>query len=355
MPITLDLTDTTPADIVVQPSPLLEFMAAMHAFTEHDHHPEHQSVAAQLQTGLGDELVERAHYYSPLWSRFRCRLFFVRGIGLASFEAQVADVRAMSDQGFAELAAEGILGMGRTVDHVELLAEPEAFVNTCRRRSSARAELAERLVEDVADFREQLLLFLERAWDAAVRNVWTRSAPTLAATAERIRLQLDDDVIQTVARLSPTAAVIGNSSRIRFDKLDTINFSVHDAPLVLVPSVMHAPHLTIKRAPKGELAIIFPGGAGQDELSLDQLRQRLQCFGSPLRMGILRHLLGEPLSSSELSLRLGIEATQVSRALSRLRSSGIIVSERTGGVISHHADVEAIRRLGLDVLATIMR
>lgn len=355
MPITIDLTRATPDSVVVQPSPLLELMAAMHVLTEADHHPDQVEAASGLRSALGEELVEQVHYYSPLWSRYRCRLFFVRGGASGSIDHYLDDLRMLPMPQFASLAAEGVLGMGRSANHQTLLADSESFIAACRQRSSARAELAERLVTDQEGLRRELLTFLENIWTTEFHNTWNDSFPQIAGAVERTRSRLGEGVVKTVAGLSPTSTTVGDGQRVRFDKLDTINFALDHKPLILVPSIFHSPHLTVKRTPTGELAVLFPAGTVQNELALDELRQRLQCFESPLRMGILRHLLGEPLSSSELSLRLGVEATQISRALSKLRSNEVIHSERSTGVIRHHADIEVIRRLGLDVLATIMR
>lgn len=209
MPITLDLTSTTVADVFVQPSPLLEFMAAMHVLTEVDHHPDQRDRAALLRSQLGEDLMIEVHYYAPLWARYRSRMFFARGRENGTLEQQLLELRMMAEAQFTELAAEGALGMGRSADHVALLADGAGLVEMCRRRSSARADLAEALIVDPSAFRLKLLDFITHAWEVGVRDLWLESAPAMAAVAERIARQLQQGIVETIASLSPTASVIG--------------------------------------------------------------------------------------------------------------------------------------------------
>jgi hypothetical protein len=50
---------------------------------------------------------------------------------------------------------------------------------------------------------------------------------------------------------------------------------------------------------------------------------------SPARMELCRHLLGEPITTSELAARLGSSEPQVSRALRTLRDAGLCAPPET--------------------------
>jgi DNA-binding transcriptional ArsR family regulator len=95
--------------------------------------------------------------------------------------------------------------------------------------------------------------------------------------------------------------------------------------------------------------------ATSEQISLRQLHDRLSALASPGRMELCRHLLGEPITTSELARRVGLADTQVSRTIRQLREAGLIGSERDGKYIYHRLATRTVLQLGQDVLATIMR
>lgn len=60
-------------------------------------------------------------------------------------------------------------------------------------------------------------------------------------------------------------------------------------------------------------------------------------------------------ATAELAARLGSTTTQVSRTVRQLREAGLVRSERDGKLVSHRLATDVLRRLGDDVLATVMR
>ncbi|WP_246555008.1 ArsR/SmtB family transcription factor [Streptomyces paradoxus] len=72
-------------------------------------------------------------------------------------------------------------------------------------------------------------------------------------------------------------------------------------------------------------------------------------------MELCRHLLGEPITTSELAARLGSSEPQVPRALRTLRDAGLVRPTREGKLVRHRPATDVIRRLGNDVLATVAR
>jgi DNA-binding transcriptional ArsR family regulator len=160
-----------------------------------------------------------------------------------------------------------------------------------------------------------------------------------------------------LAELLPTAARVGPGERVRLDKLQTDEVKVAPRALVLVPSARVWPHLTIKNE-RGSCVVVQYAARGTNpagELTLRDLHDRLMALNSPARMELCRHLLGEPITTSELAARLGSTEPQVSRALRTLRDAGLVRSTRDGKLVRHRLATDVVQRLGHDVLATVAR
>ncbi|MCI9889414.1 helix-turn-helix transcriptional regulator [Micrococcales bacterium 31B] len=355
MVVTLDLRSTPPSAVTVQGSPLIETMALLHLVTEREHHVEQRAVIEATYSALPPAVFAQVEAFAPLWSRLRCRLFFpLDARSLPEWEPQLAALEGLDLASFTTLAAEGVLGLGRRGQHADLIARPGDFVAACRARATARGDLAQRLVDDPQRFRGDLLGLLHEVWEAAGARDWVQSRPRLERAAEQARDDLQRDLATAFANLSDTAEVAG-PGRVAFDKLDTFSLAPGAQPLYVIPSLLHAPHLTIKSGEGRPLTVVYPVGRAPEQLSLQALQSRLEALASPFRMRLLRHLLSEAQTTSELALRLAVDDSQVSRALSLLRKAGVVHSVRSGGTLLHHADAVTLRRLGVDVVRTILR
>ncbi len=360
----LDVSTAGPRDVVVAPSPLVELMSTLHVLAEPEHHPEATSwidaASARMSPATQQELV----LFTPLWARYRCRLFFPLALPLATgLDAELARLGELDTKTFVELMAQGVIGMLRfdIPGAAELLAggEPAAtFVRNCARRSYARGELARLLVTDPAGCRDRLLDLLQRLSDEFFAETWSGIRSGLEQDAAVLRRELDRrELVAVLAGLHPTAGRMGTSGKIRFDKLQREEAVVGPRPLVLIPSIRVWPHLTVKTDHPSCVVVHYAvrSSAPFGELSLRELQGRLSAFTSPGRMEVCRHLLSEPITTSELATRLGWSNPQVSRTLRQLRDAGLVQSRRDGRLVRHRLDIEVVRRLGDDLLATIMR
>lgn len=355
MSITLDVASTDVANVRVGPSPLAELMATLHVLTSTDHHPESSQLIQNVTSHLDQSVRNSIWSFAPLWSRLRCRLFFpLEGTPDASWDVELKRIRQLNIDDFADIAAEGILGLGRKADAPNPRDKQQQFLSSCARRSSERYELAARLVADASTFREELLEFLHTCWGAFMEDIWYQTYPSLARSSFLVRETLQQGVSAALQSLSPTATTL-SGGRVRFDKLDTATVTVANRPLYLVPSRHTWPHLTIKHNFALPAVIFYPIVEASDHLSMRELIYRLSALNSVLRLEICRHLLGEPITTSELGIRLGIAESQVSRALTQLRSSGLVVSERIDGQLRHRVEIATVKKLGIDVLMTITR
>ncbi|MGW1146741.1 DUF5937 family protein [Streptomyces sp. NPDC002454] len=203
------------------------------------------------------------------------------------------------------------------------------------------------------------MLEVLRAADAAFfAEDWRSLRPALEDHAREVRRRLATrSPAQVLAELLPTAVRVGPGERVRLDKLQIDEVKVAPRPLVLVPSARVWPHLTVKDEHPSCVVVQYAvrGSAPDEQLTLRDLHQRLMALTSPARMELCRHLLGEPITTSELAARLGSSEPQVSRALRTLREAGLVRSTRDGKLVRHRLATDVIRRLGQDVLATVAR
>ncbi|MPY58381.1 ArsR/SmtB family transcription factor [Streptomyces spongiae] len=388
MSIVLDLGGLGPADVVAGPSALSELMASLHVLAEPEHHPEAAGWAARAAAadpGLRDELS----VFAPLWARFRCRLFFPflpRTPPLAaSLDEELAAIEALPAEDFLELVAPGVLGTSaQPVPPARELragtAAAEDYARRCLRRSYARGELARQLVTAPLELRDRLLEVLRAADTAFFAEDWRTLRSPLEDHARDVRRRLATlplgappaegwgtsaggtptslrSPADVLTELLPTAARVGPGERVRLDKLQIDEVKVAPRPLVLVPSARVWPHLTVKPEHPSCVVVQYAarGTTPAEQLTLRDLHHRLMALTSPARMELCRHLLGEPITTSELAARLGSSEPQVSRALRTLRDAGLLRSTRDGKLVRHRLATDVIQRLGHDVLATVAR
>jgi DNA-binding transcriptional ArsR family regulator len=362
--ITLDVRSAQPADVHVGRSPLAELMTVLHILAEPDHHPEAQRWAQRLLgTALDDALTDEMSVLSPLWARLRCRLLFPLDAPLdKSFEDELRHLEKLSLEEFVGLCTQGVLGFLEAVPAARtLLDEPtaaRAYVTQCERRSFRRGALAYDLVRSPESVRSRLIGFLRDCGSAFFGSEWRLLHDRLEPAVARLRTDVRRrDLAEVLAGLSPTAVVSKDGSKVRYDKLAIAEIPIGPRPLLLIPSVHGWPHLTVKDEKPFPVVVQFAALEGQaaEQLTLRQLHDRLSALASPGRMELCRHLLGEPITTSELAQRLGLADTQVSRSIRQLREAGLIESEREGKYIYHRLATGALLRLGQDALATIMR
>ncbi|WP_329051176.1 DUF5937 family protein [Streptomyces violaceus] len=376
MSIVLDLGGLGPADVVAGPSALSELMASLHVLAEPEHHPEAVGWAARA-VAAGDELRDELSVFAPLWARFRCRLFFplVRpGTAplAANLDEELAAIAALPAEEFLDLVAPGVLGTNaQPVPPGDALRAgawaAEDYVLRCLRRSYARGELARQLVAAPLELRDRLLEVLRAADTAFFAEDWRTLRSPLENHARDVRRRLATlppgepaslrSPADVLTELLPTAARVGPGERVRLDKLQIDEVRVAPRPLVLVPSARVWPHLTVKHEHPSCVVVQYAarGTTPAEQLTVRDLHQRLMALTSPARMELCRHLLGEPITTSELAARLGSSEPQVSRALRTLRDAGLVRSTRDGKLVRHRLATEVIQRLGHDVLATVAR
>lgn len=362
MAIALRLAEFDGSDIHVAVSPLTELMALLHALAEPDHHFESQTVLAGITSNLDASALDEFLALSPLWARFRCRVFFpLKSEPGPDIDEQLNQLLALPLERFVELAAEGIHGYLRILPPPEALMHDAGsrrrFLALCLARSTTRYELAEDLLRDPDDFRGRIVRFIRMCHSSFFRTEWEGLQATIRQSAAMVSAQLHiTDPMAVLSQLSVTAKAFPGLEEVRFDKLQHSTVNLAGRELLLVPSVRIGSHLTIKDNPGYPVVVHFPANqAAEERLRIGQIRERLAALGSETRMELFRHISAEPITTSELAIRLGQNPAQVSRSLGVLRHAGLVVSERRGKMVYHRINSSRVLSLGPDILSTLMR
>jgi DNA-binding transcriptional ArsR family regulator len=362
MAIAFRLSGFISSDAHVAASPLTELMSVLHALAEPDHHFESQTVLAGIASSFDAVTLDEFRALSPLWARFRCRVFFPFDTAPSQdLEEQLSTLLGLPLESFVLLAAQGIYGYMRPLPTAdELLTDGTArqhFLGLCLARSTTRFELAEDLLRDPVTFRQRIIEFFRVCNNSFFREEWKilheSIHQSVAVTASRLR---SGGLLSVLPQLSVTAKAFPGLEEVRFDKLQHRTVNLVGRQLLLIPSVRIGSHLTIKDAPGYPVVIQYPAHqADEERLGIQQIRGRLAALGSESRMELFRHISAEPITTSELSQRLGQNPAQVSRSLGILRDAGLVVSERRGKLVYHRINAAKVLSLGPDILSTLMR
>ncbi|KIF75616.1 hypothetical protein QR77_20310 [Streptomyces sp. 150FB] len=360
MVVVLDAEGADASDFVAGTSPLAELLACLHVLAEPEHHPESRTWLARVGGRLPGPLVQELRYYAPMWARYRCRLFFPLRKPLDRTLHDELDSLLGLDTGvFVRLAANAIRGVVFPGANILLNAsERREFIKACERRSFSRGELANALVDDPESFRTGLVDTLYHCAEAFFDEEWSRVGPRLGDVAARVREQLRTESAGAVlTSVSPTATATQQPARISYDKLQSARGTIRDRGCFLVPTMHGWPHLILKLDEGLPLVVHFIAGDWEQRPPVSQslVRDRLSAISEPARLELCRHLLGEPITTSELAERMGIGEPQVSRHLRRLREVGLVSSQREGRMVYHRLHAELLLNLGADVLTTVMR
>ena len=362
MAITLQLAGADSKRMHAVISPMAELMALLHVLAEPEHHMEAKEALTTVSKALVPSTVDEFNILSPLWARFRCRLLFPLGLAPNNtFESEVLALRNLPLESFVGMAAEAIYGFSRRLPApAGLMHEPDSrreFIELCRTRSQGRFELAEVLLRSPDAFRSRLLGFLTDCHNSFFAREWERVSGELQRAAASVAGRLrTSDPVSVLSSLSVTAKAYPELAEVRFDKLQQRRINAADQDMILIPSVWIGAHLTVKDSSGYPVVIHFPAAQpDRERLSIRQVRNRLAALSSEARMELFRHISAEATTTSELSVRLGQPAAQVSRSLGVLKEAGLVLSERRGKQVYHRINAEAVLNLGPDILATLMR
>lgn len=353
MPVYLMTGAARPEWLTVRPSPLAELCAALHALDEPEHHPASHAWVSAVHQGIAEELLTRATTWASLWGPFRARYLLPLAAGPErSLRAELDGIAGLPVEAFTTLTLEALIGQNRPSGDPP--RQPAVLLKRLRLISLGRYHLGVRLIDAPDRFRDDLLEFLDAFAAAAFEAEWRRVKSIVDGDVQARRRQL---------HLHGVAAAFGGIGTPLTDPPGVVVDKRYHArawldertPGVLVPSVHADPHLVVKHVAGYPVVVQYPVAHGAEAVSAEQVRQRLAVLTDPTRLTICRGLLRQPAATAELAARLGMTAPQISRHLRRLREAGLVSTHREGSVVYYRLSVDAIGRLGLDLLAGLRR
>ena len=358
--VVIPLQGVVPADVAVGLSPLAELMACLHSMAEPEHHLPVRPWLDRVHAELSPETTGLLAVYAPLWSRRRCRLLLPADLPLdRSLDQELARLADMPLEDFVTGVAPGV--HGGFFDFTGLLTDRavrDAYVLSSERRSFSRGELARQLLQAPAETRDGLLEVLRRCAAEFFDAEWTRVRHRLEGECVRVRARVRGlPLPDALASVSPNAVATQSPPSVAYDKLQSLTAEPRGRRLLLVPSAHAWPHLIVKDDAPYPVVVHFPveNPAPVERATLTQVRLRLAILSDPARLALCRHLVNEPITTSDLAARTGMTLPQVSRHLGRLREAGLLTSRRDGRFIHHRLDTACLMHLGTDVLTSIIR
>lgn len=363
----IDIAGLRPERVAVVPSPLAELGMALHALSEPGHHPGLQGWVTGVTAGLDPHLADRMCEADFLWTTTFSDLFLpYAGIpgGLVLPGATLAEELDLLDKLTDEQFVDAALEFSCAMPYGD---GPSPLVDTGLRRraldlAAARGPRQQRFTElllsDPPRIRAWLRQFLEDCDEAFFAEAWSRLRHQLTADARhKTDLLQRKGLAEALAAVSPVVTLDEAAARITVDKLSVGRTATVDGALLLVPTSMGWPHLSVLYRTGWQPVVHYP--VGSPELagppSVEQLALRMTALSHPVRMRICRHLARSAYTTSELAQAHGMTAPEISRHLSVLKKAGLITTRRRGRYVLHQLDISVVARLGSDFLEGVLR
>ncbi|WP_163505274.1 ArsR/SmtB family transcription factor [Fodinicola acaciae] len=343
-----DLVATRPAVLL---SPLAELGAALHRLGSVDHRESRW--VARTRVAMPARLLGECDFFAGIWGGYRSRFLLPTAAPPADITSELARIAAMPPHVFAAQAGNALAGAD--VRRTARLS-PDSLRTRARGRGCGPA--AELLVSDAAAFRSRLLTVLERSWQEFFAAEWSALAPHLSLAAGRARQLLDGgQLTEALCRLVPASRVAVSPDRLIVDKLTHAVIDLSRRDMLLVPSVLGAPHVLVKHDPDFPAVVQFPARpeGRRRPVAGHLLRTRLRLLSEPTRLRVCRMLARHPRSTQELAETLRMTAPEMSRQLRMLREAGMVSSERQGRFVLYTLRHDVVASLGADLLNLLLR
>jgi DNA-binding transcriptional ArsR family regulator len=368
MSVSIDIAGLRPERVAVVPSPLAELGMALHALSEPGHHPGLHGwvtgVTARLEPHLADRLCEADFLWRSTFSDLFLPCAGIPGrttLPAATLAEELDLLDKLTDEQFVDAALEFTCALPYSSQSSNALADAEVrrrALDLAAARGPQQVRFSERLLDDPPRIRSWLRRFLQDCDEAFFAEAWSRLRHQLAADARhKTDLLRRKGLAEALASVSPAVALDEPASRITVDKLVNGRSATGDGGLLLVPTSLGWPHLSVLHRYGWQPVLHYP--VGSPELaappSVDQLALRMTALSHPVRMRMCRHLARSAYTTSELAQVHGMTAPEISRHLGVLKKAGLISTRRRGRYVLHQLDVTVVARLGSDFLEGILR
>ncbi|GAB1336992.1 DUF5937 family protein [Streptomyces sp. E-15] len=367
MSVRIDISGLRAERVAVVPSPLAELGMALHALSEPGHHPGLQGWATGVTARLDSHLADRMCEADFLWRSTFSDLFLpFAGAGRntlpgATLAEDLDLLDKLTDEQFVDAAMEFTCALPYDSRGPSALSDAgvrRRALELAASRGPRQVRFTERLLADPPRIRAWLRQFVRDCDEAFFAETWSRLRHQLAADARhKTDLLLRRGLAEAVTAVSPTVAFDPDAATITVDKLGIGHSATADGGLLLVPTSLGWPHLSVLHRHGWQPVLHYP--VGSPELaappSVEQLALRMTALSHPVRMRLCRHLARSAYTTSELAQVHGMTAPEISRHLSVLKKAGLVTTRRRGRYALHQLDVTVVARLGSDFLEGILR
>ncbi|WP_232668657.1 ArsR/SmtB family transcription factor [Pseudonocardia sp. TRM90224] len=353
--VTLIVDPAATGAVTVRRSPLAELCACLHSVEEAAHHPFSAGWVARVHASVDPGLLARAATFAPLWSAFRARYMLpLTATGSRTIEselAELAELAALPIDDFTAMTVQALIGKNST--ELMTLAAAE-LMPRLRLISSSRLAIGMRVRGDPVGFRAELVDFLAAFAADAFAEEWAQ----VRSIIDRAAADRDRDIRrrgpQTLTDL-PTHLPGDDPTRFVFDKLYAATAEVDgQRPCVLVPTAHGRPHFVIKHFPGYPVVVQYSANVATAP-SVESIRRTLAALLDPTRLQVCYAILRTPVATAELATQLRMTRPQVSRHLRSLREAGLVHTHRNGAAVYYQLDIEAIERIGPELLSVLYR
>lgn len=364
----IDIAGLRPERVAVVPSPLAELGMALHALAEPGHHPGVQGWVTSVTAGLDPHLADRMCEADFLW-RTTFSDLFIPSAGIpgrstlpgATLTDELDLLDKLTDEQFVDAALEFTCVPPYHSHGPGMLSDGDVrrrALELAASRGPRQVRFSERLLDDPPRIRSWLRQFLEDCDQAFFADTWSRLRHQLAADARHTTDVLRRRGLgEALASVSPALTLHEAAARITVDKLAGGHTATGDGGLLLVPTSLGRPHLSVLYRYGWQPVLHYP--VGSPELaappSVEQVALRMTALSHPVRMRICRNLARSAYTTSELARVHGMSAPEISRHLSVLKKAGLVTTRRRGRYVLHQLDVTVVARLGSDFLEGVLR
>ncbi|MFJ6085961.1 DUF5937 family protein [Streptomyces sp. NPDC092369] len=367
MSVRIDIAGLRPERVAVVPSPLAELGMALHALSEPGHHPGLQGWVTGVTARMDPQLADRMCEADFLWRTTFSDLFMpcagIPGrttLPGATLAEELDQLDKLTDEQFVDAALEFTCAMPYGTGPSPLVDAGlrRRALELAASRGPQQVRFSERLLSDPPRIRAWLRQFLADCDEAFFADTWSRLRHQLAADA---RLKTDllrhKGLAEMLTAVSPVVTLDEDAGRITVDKLSVGRTATADGGLLLVPTSLGWPHLSVLYRPHWQPVVHYPVATPEltSPASVEQLTLRMTALSHPVRMRICRHLARSAYTTSELAQVHGMTAPEISRHLSVLKKAGLITTRRRGRYVLHQLDVTVVARLGSDFLEGVLR
>ena len=368
MSVSIDIAGLRPERVAVVPSPLAELGMALHALSEPGHHPGLQGWVTGVTAGLDPHLADRMCEADFLWRTTFSDLFLPcagipgrTALPGATLAEDLDLLDKLTDEQFVDAALEFTCAVPYGTDGPSALIDADTrrrALELAATRGPRQVRFTERLLADPPPVRAWLRRFFQDCDEAFFAQTWSRLRHQLAADARhKTDLLRHKGLAEALASVSPATVLDEPAARITVDKLGSCHLATADGGLLLIPTSLGRPHLSVLHRYGWQPVLHYPVGSPElaAPASVEQLTLRMSALSHPVRMRLCRSLARSAFTTSELTQVHGMTAPEISRHLSVLKKAGLITTRRRGRYVLHQLDVTVVARLGSDFLEGILR